>query len=501
MYHGRARAPAAGRAAVRPSSSAHSDQQCGRPPRNDNNPTDLGIATRIRASRAAVQNGQRGQRDGRPDAERAPHASPPRAPPPSPAACQGQRKPRRAIIALKPLKPHVLIRDYLGPKTTVCTHCKARHWECERSKSIGHSNTGYRQLLQGSDSEAKAFREIARSYNALFFILLAAHFDRTRLGTLGPPVFRVFGRLYHRLGALIPAVKQRPAFGQTRLIDPAEATSTRLGPDGADSRVQSSTLIKLESVMRAGNRSVRKFASAKWCVLRLCLPPGRDRRAHNLPTSSTEMAMLLCDTDTNMGDRGPQELILQVHSDRCSDGRPKYQIVSSLHPSAMPLRFPLLFPAGEDGFHPNIALCGFNQAGTPIPRNREQIENGVQLREVLVGLVRDRRILPSRDRPTQQENLRLTTAQGITDAVANGFTPDQIGCSVMLGSTFENSPREITQRYQDAMACVVKHGKPSLFIAVTCNPEWFEIMAAQGPNDKACNRPDLIARVFEAKVN
>ncbi|SCZ98939.1 BZ3500_MvSof-1268-A1-R1_Chr3-1g05721 [Microbotryum saponariae] len=64
-----------------------------------------------------------------------------------------------------------------------------------------------------------------------------------------------------------------------------------------------------------------------------------------------------------------------------------------------------------------------------------------------------------------QNNVRLTTAQGITDAVANGFTPDQIGCSVMLGSTFENSPREITQRYQDAMACVVKHGKPSLFIA------------------------------------
>ncbi|SGY17634.1 BQ5605_C015g07841 [Microbotryum silenes-dioicae] len=74
---------------------------------------------------------------------------------------------RRARIALKPLKPHVSIRDDLGPQTAVCTHCKARHWE------------------------------------------------------LGPPVFRVFGRLYHRLGALIPAVNQRPAFAQTWLIDPA----------------------------------------------------------------------------------------------------------------------------------------------------------------------------------------------------------------------------------------------------------------------------------------
>ncbi|SCZ99556.1 BZ3500_MvSof-1268-A1-R1_Chr3-1g06095 [Microbotryum saponariae] len=90
-------------------------------------------------------------------------------------------------------------------------------------------NPEYRNLLEGSDSEAKAFRENARSYNnALSFTSLAAHFDRTRLGTLGPPVFRVFGRLYHRLGALIPAVNQRPAFAQTWLIDPAEAPTLDL---------------------------------------------------------------------------------------------------------------------------------------------------------------------------------------------------------------------------------------------------------------------------------
>ncbi|SGY32177.1 BQ5605_C002g01327 [Microbotryum silenes-dioicae] len=235
-------------------------------------------------------------------------------------------------------------------------------------------NLEYRQLLEGSDSDAKAFRENARSYNnALSFTSLAAHWDQTQVGTLGPPVFRVFGRLYHRLGALIPAVNQRPAFAQTWLIDPAEATDTRLqGPDSAETRIQRSTLTKLESMLRTGNRFVREFASAKaragwdtakeW-VLRLCLPPGRDRRTHNLPTSSTEMAMIICDSDINTGDRGPQDLILQVHGDRCPGVRPKYQIVSSLHPSAMPLRYPLLFPAEEDSSHLNIPLCAFNQIG------------------------------------------------------------------------------------------------------------------------------------------
>ncbi|SGY13593.1 BQ5605_C010g05904 [Microbotryum silenes-dioicae] len=113
---------------------------------------------------------------------------------------------------------HVSIRDDLGPQTAVCTHCKARHWECERSKSTRHfsaccsqgkvrlppppqPNLEYRQLLQGSDSEAVAFRENARSYNnTLSFTSLAALWDQTQVGTLGPPVFRVFGRLYHRLG-------------------------------------------------------------------------------------------------------------------------------------------------------------------------------------------------------------------------------------------------------------------------------------------------------------
>ncbi|SCZ97376.1 BZ3500_MvSof-1268-A1-R1_Chr4-2g07173 [Microbotryum saponariae] len=79
-----------------------------------------------------------------------------------------------------------------------------------------HPNPEYRNLLEGSNSEAKAFRVNARSYNnALSFTSLAAHWDQTQVGTLGPPVFRVFGRLYHRLGALLPAVDQRPAFAQT----------------------------------------------------------------------------------------------------------------------------------------------------------------------------------------------------------------------------------------------------------------------------------------------
>ncbi|SGZ28460.1 BQ5605_C027g10344 [Microbotryum silenes-dioicae] len=60
-------------------------------------------------------------------------------------AGQGQRSPRRARTGLKPLKPHVSIADRLGPQTAVCTHCKARHRKCERTKSTGHFSTGCSQ--------------------------------------------------------------------------------------------------------------------------------------------------------------------------------------------------------------------------------------------------------------------------------------------------------------------------------------------------------------------
>ncbi|SCZ97908.1 BZ3500_MvSof-1268-A1-R1_Chr3-3g06449 [Microbotryum saponariae] len=375
------------------------------------------------------------------------------------------------------------------PQMTVCTHCKARHWECERTKSTGHFST----LLagQGSDS-GQLLRPTtfnAQSYNnALSFTSLAAHFDQTRPGTQGPRprMFRVF-----------------PAnFAKTWLICPAEAIDTQLGPDGADSRIQRSTLTKLDSMLGTGHRFVvREMGPA--------------------PLSNTWPGPTY--PQPSYVEHGNGDAYLRFrHQD--------YQVVSSLHPSAMPLRYPLLFPAGEDDFLPNIPLCSSNQAGSPLADEEDEDEeegdeeNGdgelsrsqffayylhkrdeyfsiphCTQRAFLVFVMTDTprsRPIDSTYLQLDQENLHLTTGQGIIS-----LTSDQVGCSVILGSTFKNRPRENTQRYQDAMTCVVKYGKPSLFITVTCNPEWPEIKAALGPNDQACNRPDLIARVFEAKLN
>lgn len=56
------------------------------------------------------------------------------------------------------------------------------------------------------------------------------------------------------------------------------------------------------------------------------------------------------------------------------------------------------------------------------------------------------------------------------------------------------------RRYINAMALVQKFGKPNIFLTMACNPMWKEIQEflqyGEDPND----RPDLLSRVFRAKV-
>ena len=59
----------------------------------------------------------------------------------------------------------------------------------------------------------------------------------------------------------------------------------------------------------------------------------------------------------------------------------------------------------------------------------------------------------------------------------------------------------MVQQYQDAMAIVARKGKPDYFLTMTANPEWKEIKENLFPGQTASDRPDLVARVFQMKLN
>ncbi|CAH1449314.1 unnamed protein product [Lactuca virosa] len=56
------------------------------------------------------------------------------------------------------------------------------------------------------------------------------------------------------------------------------------------------------------------------------------------------------------------------------------------------------------------------------------------------------------------------------------------------------------RRFLDAMTLVQEDGRPDIFLLMTCNPNWKEIVDELLPGQTAQDRPDLVARVFRAKL-
>jgi hypothetical protein len=98
-------------------------------------------------------------------------------------------------------------------------------------------------------------------------------------------------------------------------------------------------------------------------------------------------------------------------------------------------------------------------------------------------------------RAARQAELRLFAA-----AVANGTPTPDIGRISYIPESFVGGPKDMYACYQDAMAAVLRHGAPSLFITFTANPKWPDVV--ESIRDQASNeRPDIIARVFKIKLN
>ena len=103
-----------------------------------------------------------------------------------------------------------------------------------------------------------------------------------------------------------------------------------------------------------------------------------------------------------------------------------------------------------------------------------------------------------------QKQLRSDLYRGLEDALSSsdGVTSlEQLGQKIILPSSFVGGPRHMHQNYQDALSIVRRFGKPDLFITITRNPAWPEIQRELQHGQKASDRPDLCARVFNMKLN
>jgi len=253
--------------------------------------------------------------------------------------------------------------------------------------------------------------------------------------------------------------------------------------------------------------------------------PGRDQRRYNAPAAN-EVAVVF------VGDEGrpPDNIDLIVHDRNPGPGEHALQTMTWGSRHADPMLYPLFFPHGETGWHFNLRQEGVRRNRV---RNRNTIrqfacyrlavryEGNNDTRHVNFSLIHGGGFLLQqyvcdlyvRMEANNMHYIRNNQArlfadeyQGLRDHVNQQLDvvagePDvDLGRRIILPSTFTGSPRYMKQCYHDAMAIVRKYGKPDVFITFTCNPGWPEIRNNLANGYAANDRPDLVSRVFHAKL-
>ena len=98
---------------------------------------------------------------------------------------------------------------------------------------------------------------------------------------------------------------------------------------------------------------------------------------------------------------------------------------------------------------------------------------------------------------THQYTLRSELYQGLQNAAVydrhDGEDVGPLGHKLILPFSHVGSPRFMTQLFQNAMVICRHFHKPDLFLTMTANPKWLEIIHSLFPGQTATNHPDIIS--------
>ncbi|GAA0185404.1 hypothetical protein LIER_32692 [Lithospermum erythrorhizon] len=101
-----------------------------------------------------------------------------------------------------------------------------------------------------------------------------------------------------------------------------------------------------------------------------------------------------------------------------------------------------------------------------------------------------------------QDKLRIENYKGVAVSVLSSVQKGgKVGTRVYLPQSFIGGPQDMQHRYLDLMSLVHEFGRPDIFFTITCNSNWLEIKERLAPGEESQNRPDLVSRVFKAKLS
>ncbi|XP_012833445.1 PREDICTED: uncharacterized protein LOC105954317 [Erythranthe guttata] len=391
--------------------------------------------------------------------------------------------------------------DDLGDQSYECQSCGAMMWYAERLDK--HRNTSRPEFS------------------------LCCQKDKVQLPYMknAPPTLSnlLFGQNYHMLGSMLPEEGARPKFAQLYIFDTENEVRNRIdvvrsgnGSNNLDTQIVASLkdMIDENNVLAQSYRAARdRFSREGLQGVKLKLVKSRSTngRTYNLPNASEIAALIVGDFDTQEGVR---DIVVETQSK-------KLQRISELHPLYLPFQYPLIFPYGEDGYREDIDLRESFRGNSGKRKNltmREYFAYRFQKRSIdspvllnskklfqqlgvdAYSMIESQRLNFIRH---NQDQLRVDMYKGIEERFFKGDTEGKsVGKRIILPGSFIPGPRYMFNNFVDALQICNWIGFPSLFITITCNPQWPEIQRVL--NDTSLrpeDRPDILCRVFKMKLD
>ncbi|AQK55106.1 hypothetical protein ZEAMMB73_Zm00001d051768 [Zea mays] len=428
-----------------------------------------------------------------------------------------------------------------------CDYCKAKKFQyeppgfCCRNGQIDlapfETPSQLRRLWGCADADARHFRDNIRFFNDYFsFTSLYCCLDSmTTNMDCGIYMFRAHGMMYHNLRSFGREVGAEHKHLELYFYDDDPSLEHRYRKCRQEQLEKDKAVIKQLVEILKGNpysehlRSMGHVDNIEDYHIALNLDQTLNQKLYNVPITSEVAAVWIEGSER----RGQFSNSVMLHGkDRSSHG------IRSYHGCYDALSYPLFFPKGELGWHANIPKSNVSMDEVDAYRDQHRRSDAnnddTERPSHLCVSVRDYycyrfQIRPSIFNPIlhgkrlfqqfavdtyikiessrldfirkNQDRLRADLYKGLVDSLHEGENrADKIGKRTVLSTSFIGGPRDMRRRYMDAMALVRKFGKPDIFLTMTCNPNWDEITRELLPMQSPQDRPDLVVRIFRAKL-
>jgi hypothetical protein len=233
----------------------------------------------------------------------------------------------------------------LGDMNVQCPHCRARFWPREKINCCRHGDIVIPELndvpaVMSDIILCAHVRQHIRSYNTVMAFASTGHDNKS----FPDGTFVLGGRSYHRIGPMLPNDGQKHVFSQIYMLDTENATHRR---QEIMPTLRPFVLNQLHEIMLRHNRLAIMYKNA---VDNVNIDDMRNVDVGFTWSASDEL------TNFEMGaiiqrDGWQRHVVLRLR-----DGI--VRTISDSHQLYHALAYPLLFPTGCSGWHPQLQFNG-----------------------------------------------------------------------------------------------------------------------------------------------